>query len=44
MDQEQAAVVEDREKTIRQIYYGKTGRSTPYETYLDAKAIDPRIT
>ena len=44
MDAEQAAVVEDRDKTIRRVYYGKDGGSSAYKTYLDAKAIDPRIT
>ena len=44
MDADQAAVVEDRDKTIRRVYYGKDGGSSAYKTYLDAKAIDPRIT
>ena len=44
MDEEQAAVVEDRDKTIRRVYYGKDGGRSAYKTYLDAKAIDPRIT
>ena len=44
MDADQAAVVEDIDKTIRRVYYGEDGGSTPYKTYLDAKAIDPRIT
>ena len=34
----------DRDKVIAKIYYGKEGRQTPYKTWLDAKAIDPRIT
>ena len=37
-------VVEERDKTIRSVYYGKEGGRTPYKTYLDAKAKDPRIT
>ena len=44
MDAEQAADVEDRDKTIRRVYYSKDGGSSAYKTYLDAKAIDPRIT
>lgn len=41
---ENAAIFEDREKTIRRVYYSKDGGNTAYKTYLDAKAIDPRIT
>ena len=44
MDAEQAAIVEYRDKTIRRVYHGKDGGSSAYKTYLDAKAIDPRIT
>ena len=44
MEQEQAADVADRGKTIRNIYYAKDGGNTPYKTWLDAKAIDPKIT
>ena len=40
---ESAAIVEDRDNTIRRVYYGKEGGSTAYKTYLEAKAIDPRI-
>ena len=38
------AVMNDRDKTIAKVFYGPGGRSTPYKTHLDAKAIDPRIT
>ncbi len=41
---ESAAIIEGRHKTIRRVYYSKTGGGTAYKTYLDAKAIDPRIT
>ena len=37
-------VIEERDKTIAKVYFGKDGGRTPYKTYLDAKAIDPRIT
>ena len=43
VEAENAATIEDRDKTIRRVYYGKDGGSTAYKTYLDAKAIDPRI-
>ena len=44
MEADSNAVIEERDKTIRSVFYGKDGGSTPYKTYLDAKAIDPRIT
>ena len=44
MEAENAATIEDRDKTIRTFYYGKDGGSTAYKTHLDAKAIDPRVT
>ena len=44
MNAESEAIINDRDKTIAQVYFGKDGGSTPYKTYLDAKAIDPRIT
>ena len=44
IEAESSAIVEDRDNTIRRFYYGKEGGSTAYKTYLDAKAIDPRIT
>ena len=44
VEAENAATIEDRDKTIRRVYCGKYGGSTAYKTYLDAKAIDPRIT
>ena len=44
MDDEQAADVADRDKTIRKVYYGRDGGRTPYKTWLDAKEIDHRIT
>ena len=44
IEAESAATIEDRYTTIRKVYYGKDGGSTAYKTYLDAKAIDPRIT
>ncbi len=44
MDEKQATIVEDRDKTIRRVYHGKDGGRTAYKTDLDAKAIDPRIT
>ena len=44
MDAEQEADVEDRDKTIRRVYYSKDWGNSAYKTYLDAKAIDPRIT
>ena len=31
-------------KLTRKAYYSKTGLSTPYKTYLDAKTLDKRIT
>ena len=44
MEADISTVIEERDKTIRSVFYGKDGGSTPYKTFLDAKAIDPRIT
>ena len=44
MDADQIAEIEDKNKTIRKVFYAKDGGRTPYKTWLDAKAIDPRIT
>ena len=44
IEAENNAIIEDRDKTIRKVYHGKDGGSSAYKTYLDAKAIDPRIT
>ena len=41
---ENAATTEGRDKTIRRVYYSKTGSGTAYKTYLDAKEIGPIIT
>ena len=39
-----AAIIKQRDETIRRVYYSKSGGSTAYKTYLDAKTIDKRIT
>ena len=44
MNQEQEAEINDRDKTIARLYHGKDGGRSAYKTWLDAKAIDPRIT
>jgi hypothetical protein len=41
VEAESAAIVQDRDTTIRRVYHGKECGSTGYKTYLDAKAIDP---
>ena len=35
---------EEKDNTIRKVYFGKEGGRTVYKTYVDAKAIDPQIT
>ena len=44
MEAENQAIINDRDKTNAKVYHGKDGGRPAYETYLDAKAIDPRIT
>ena len=43
-DATNAAIIEQRGKIIRRVYYSKAGGSTACKTYLDAKTIDKRIT
>ena len=44
MDEEQAAIVKERDDIISKVYYGPDGGRTAYKTYLDAREIDPEIT
>ncbi len=44
MDTDQQAIINDRDKTIANMYHGQDGARPAYKTWLDAKAIDPRIT
>ncbi len=44
MEAENAAIINDRDKTIAKVYDGADGGRPAYKTYTDAKAIDPRIT
>ena len=44
METENTQTSDETDKSIRRVYYSKTGNSTPYKTYLDAKTIDPSIT
>jgi hypothetical protein len=37
LDADNAAIVADRDRTSRRVYYSKTGGSTAYKTYLDTK-------
>ena len=43
MDADQQAIINDRDKTIAKVYHGQDGARPAYKTWLDAKAIDPRI-
>ena len=43
MNQDQE-VINDRDKVIAKIYYGRDGGRSAYKTWQDAKEIDPRIT
>ncbi len=44
LEAENAAIIQERDNNFRRVYYEKDGGGTAYKTYLDAKAIDPRIT
>ena len=44
MNEEQAAIVKDRDDTISKIYFSKDGGRTAYKLWLDAKAVDSEIT
>ena len=44
METENTQTSDETDKSIRRVYYSKTGNSTPYKTYLDAKTINPKIT
>ena len=44
MDEDQAAIIKDRDDTISKIYHSKDGGRTAYKLWLDAKAVDPAIT
>ena len=44
MDEEQIAGINEKIKVIASVYRGKEGGKPAYKTWLEAKAINPRIT
>ena len=44
MDEEQIAGINEKSKVIASVYRGKEGGKPAYKTWLEAKAINPRIT